>query len=359
MRDDSESSHYFNLESTDPNLSAVSGKIHIDDGDPGSNWSVAKSLGICSGNGTYSEPYLIEDLVIDGGGSENCIFIENSEAFFKIKNCTVYNSTGDDRAGIRLLNAKNGILINNNCSNNHDGIFLRYSQNITISVNTANNNLEIGLYISYSPNNIVSENIANNNSYDGILLHYSDNNSITGNTASFNDEYGIVINHCDNGTIKGNTVINNYRGIELYNSNNHTVSFNSANNNSYGINLYYSPGNIVSNNTLQKNVLGINIDHTCENNIISGNALYECGISFLNPCWTFTALTIDDTNTVNGRKVYFYKNRINLRADSFTNAGQVILFNCSNSIISNLNTSYCTSGISLYYCENNEILIND
>ncbi|MFX0142160.1 MAG: hypothetical protein ACFFDN_51455 [Candidatus Hodarchaeota archaeon] len=51
---------------------AVSGKIHIDN-----NWTAAKSAGICTGNGTYSEPYVIDDFIIDGGGSGSCILIEN------------------------------------------------------------------------------------------------------------------------------------------------------------------------------------------------------------------------------------------------------------------------------------------
>ncbi|NHJ19454.1 MAG: hypothetical protein EAX91_00825, partial [Candidatus Lokiarchaeota archaeon] len=37
-------------------ISAVSGKIHIN-----SNWSTAKAAGICTGKGTYSDPYVIED----------------------------------------------------------------------------------------------------------------------------------------------------------------------------------------------------------------------------------------------------------------------------------------------------------
>jgi hypothetical protein len=73
-------------------ISKVSGKIHIDDTNPTMNWSVAKKDGICTGNGTYSDPYVIEDLIINGGGSGDCILIENSNVYFRIENCTVYNS---------------------------------------------------------------------------------------------------------------------------------------------------------------------------------------------------------------------------------------------------------------------------
>ncbi|MFX0049281.1 MAG: hypothetical protein ACFE8G_14150, partial [Candidatus Hermodarchaeota archaeon] len=73
-------------------ISAVFGRIYINDNNPSYNWSAAKGAGICTGNGSYSNPYIIEDLVIDGGGSGSCILIENSDVNFKIENCTIYNS---------------------------------------------------------------------------------------------------------------------------------------------------------------------------------------------------------------------------------------------------------------------------
>ncbi|GAG58863.1 unnamed protein product, partial [marine sediment metagenome] len=76
-----------NLDDKNLKISAVSGKIHIDN-----NWSAAEAAGICTGAGTYSEPYVIEDLVIDGEGSGSCILIENSDVYFIITNCIVNNS---------------------------------------------------------------------------------------------------------------------------------------------------------------------------------------------------------------------------------------------------------------------------
>ena len=92
----------------------ISGPIHIDDNNPSINWSVAKSAGICTGNGTYSNPYVIEDLVINAGGSGNGIWIENSDVYFIIENCTLFNSGGGTYyAGIKLVYVKNSQLTNN------------------------------------------------------------------------------------------------------------------------------------------------------------------------------------------------------------------------------------------------------
>jgi len=124
-----------NFDNKNPKISAVSGKIHIDN-----NWTVAKSAGICTGDGTYSDPYVIEDLVIDTNNTGSCILIENSTAYFRIENCTVFNSEGAYNAGILLNNTDNGFLIDNNCSSNSSGMGLFYSDNNTISGNDVNNN---------------------------------------------------------------------------------------------------------------------------------------------------------------------------------------------------------------------------
>ena len=59
-------------------------------------------------------------MVIDAGGSVSGILIENSNVYFTIENCTAYNSgPGLYNAGIKLSNAINGQLINNDCSTNN------------------------------------------------------------------------------------------------------------------------------------------------------------------------------------------------------------------------------------------------
>jgi len=176
----SEYSDEINFDNEHLKLSEVSEKIHIDN-----NWTDAWDAGICTGNGTYSEPYVIEDLEIDGGDLGSCILIENSDVYFRIENCTTYNSGGIwSDAGIRLDYVNNGQIIDNNCSFNSLGIYLSYSDNNTVSGNTARNN-EHGIRLSYSNYNNISGNTANNNDEFGIIIQGSDNN-ISGNNASYN-----------------------------------------------------------------------------------------------------------------------------------------------------------------------------
>ncbi|MFX1464568.1 MAG: NosD domain-containing protein, partial [Promethearchaeota archaeon] len=145
-----------NLDNKNLKISKISGKIHIINN---SGWVDFKNDGNCTGSGTYSDPYVIKDLIIDGGGSGNCITIEYSNVYFKIENNILFNSD----VGIKLHHVENGILVDNNCTLNSNGI-----------------------YSWDSDNNIILENAINENS-EGIFLSYSNKNIISGNNASYND----------------------------------------------------------------------------------------------------------------------------------------------------------------------------
>ncbi len=264
-------SYDFNLDNENPKISAVSGKIHINGN---SEWVAFKNDGNCSGEGIYSNPYIIEDLVIDGGGSGSCIWIENSDVYFKIENCTVYNTGGSSNAGIKLSNCNNSQLINNICSSNCEGIFLNSSQNNIISGNTANDNDGNGIRLYYCNSNNISGNTANDNDGNGILLFHSDFNMVSGNIGNYNFQ-GIELYESNNNIFSGNTANNNTDdGISIIGiSNNNKVSSNTAdNNNDDGIYLASSNNNTISGNTVNNNSCGIKLSYSDYNNV-SGNIL--------------------------------------------------------------------------------------
>ncbi|GAH53453.1 unnamed protein product, partial [marine sediment metagenome] len=94
---------YSDENSTLIKLSSPHSRIHIDN-----NWSAAAIAGICTGSDIYSDPYVIEDYEIDGGGSGVCILINNTNEYFRIQNC---NFTNADK-GIHLWNTSNGEIRN-------------------------------------------------------------------------------------------------------------------------------------------------------------------------------------------------------------------------------------------------------
>ncbi len=264
-----EYSNDINLDNKNLKISAVSEKIHIINN---SGWVAFKNDGNCTGEGTYSDPYIIEDLVIDGGGSGSCIWIENSSVYFRIENCSVFHSG----VGIRLSNVNNSLIITNNCSPHYYGIYLSECNNNTISGNTANNN-ENGIYLYNSNYSTISGNTANNNTYRGILVS-GNNNIISENNAinnsgwiySFGILVGVISNY--NNTISGNTASNNVYGIIL-GGNNNTISENTAINNDYGIYLEEASDNTILRNTANNNNYGICLEEASDNNNITENIM--------------------------------------------------------------------------------------
>jgi len=269
----------FTLDKGNLKISDVSGKIHIDGN---SGWAAFKADGNCTGSGTYSAPYVIEDLIINGGGSGNCILIENSDVYFEIENCTLYNSGGIPNAGIKLNNVTRGKLVINNCTANCFGILLDSCDNNTISGNTANINTNAGIVVGDdSIYNNISGNIANNNgggilNIGGISLDGSTYNTITGNTANNNyDAEGIWLSYSDNNTITGNTVNNNYGGISLDGSTYNAISGNTANNNGGGIRISGGSHNNISGNTANNNNDGMYLVGSTYNTILGNTASHN------------------------------------------------------------------------------------
>jgi len=229
----------FNMDNKNPKISAVSGKIHIDN-----NWTDAKDAGICTGNGTYSEPYVIEDLVIDGGGTGNGIVINNSRVYFKIENCTITNSESYF-AGIYLDNSTNGQLINNNCSLNSYGIYLDGSDNTTINGNVLfNNGYGIRLYSSHR-NNVSSNRISHNGIGISLMVSWS---NIISNNILYNHSQGIYLWASSHNEILENIVNNAYTGITLSGDWN-TVQGNTLIVTYQCIAFNYGEGNSIYNNS--------------------------------------------------------------------------------------------------------------
>ncbi len=310
-----------NFGNENPKISAISAKIHIDDEDPSSDWIVAKAAGICSGLGTRFNPYIIEDLIIDGGGSGSCIFIENSDVFFIIRNCSVTNSgnyfsqiSQKYDGGISLLNVENAIIIDNTAFGNYPGVVLCSSNNNTVSGNIVISNFGHGIILYSSRYNTISGNIVTNNLI-GIYLDNCWFNNVSGNTDNYNVVAGIYLTDSSFNDILENSANCNSYGIYLFGDcRSNTFSRNTINNNSnHGINLYYGSQNIFSENTVNDNAYhGIYL-YTSNANTISENVLnynIDSGI----------CLSVSDSNTIS-------------RNTAFNNYYAVILSQSNSNII--------------------------
>jgi parallel beta-helix repeat protein len=264
--------------------------IHI----TGSNWTLTNQSDWCSGSGTFGDPYLIENMIINASGSPTgCgIFIENSNSvYFKIRNITIFEATN----GIKLENTNNGFLINNILLNNiESGIYAVNCVNNTISINQLINNGLYGVHLSSNClNNKILGNIAKNDGTNlqdaGIYLeNFCINNEIKKNLVYDNNVYGINIEDSCEGNIIFNNTLKNVAanlqdyGIRLDNDcHQNNISLNIIKDlNSYAIMLVTSDENSVSNNNIIDCALGFYmlIAHQSE---IFGNIISDCNMGIL------------------------------------------------------------------------------
>ena len=169
---------------------------------------------------------------------------------------------------------------------------------------------------------------------DGIYLFYSNYCNISNNNCSNNGDDGIALSGSNSNSISNNKCLNNKEGIRLYHSSNNIISNNNcSSNNWYGIyHLYGSNNNYLSNNNCSSNNLGDIYLFASGNNKLTGNII-EYGIEIEDDSLSAYIHEIDESNKVNGKTVYYWKDVEGGRIPD--GAGQVILVNCTNVIVEN------------------------
>ena len=171
------------------------------------------------------------------------------------------------------------------------------------------------------------------------------------NSGSSWSDVGIKVTS-NNNIITGNNVSNNFGGIFLNHSCNNIITGNNASSNRDGIDLWYSNNNntITGNNVSNNNEVGIGLYDSSNNNTITGNVFVNDGL--------FVYGTYQNTvggNTVNGKPLVYLKDVSDYKVED---AGQVILVNCDNITIENLDLSNTSGGIALWKTENSKISNN-
>ena len=233
--------------------------IHINN-----NWSATESTyDWCTGSGSLAVPYVIENVTIDAQNSGSCIYIEHTNDYFIIQNCTLLNCQASPNAAIRLDYVTNGKILDNNITNNNGRAISLYSTSFTLVEGNDIVNNGYGITLSYGSNNKVLDNYIQDSDMYGIYLWDSDNNVISENEVNHNGYYaggyhGIYISESGspsyvdsiNNTVRNNNIYNNRKsGIYINSCDNNTIFGNSLKNNvEYGIYLYDSDDiNIIGN----------------------------------------------------------------------------------------------------------------
>ena len=261
----------------------VIGPVIIDETMPGMTWADWADEPWLKGSGTFEDPYMIKNVVIDGVGLfPSCMMISNSRVFFKIQDCSFSNAVV---AGLLLINTQNGFVFENSFLANGlgqgTGVGLIYSSYNRIQKNICNENGPIGIYLQYSNDNIIKQNLCQRNYWAGIYIgESSSNNKVTKNECYENMDGVLIFNSASNNEISGNDFSNNTgNGIYLQNNaNNNLITRNDCNDNEgNGIVVETSNGNIISNNDCNENLAaGITLK-TSNEHIITDNECSENG----------------------------------------------------------------------------------
>ena len=219
-----------------------------------------------------------------------------------------------DAGYVALVNCTNITVQNLNLANNQHGILLASTTNSTIAKNKITNS-EYGVFLHYSSYNTINENNIKNIRLSGIELgEHSNNNSICGNSIEASNREGIYLFGASNNSIIGNNITNNYFGIRLSGSSNNMFRNNDVSNNEYNFGVY--------------------------------GALLPDFIQ-----------DIDDSNTVNGKPVYYWVNRRDMAVPF--DAGWIALINCTRITVKNLDLANNGQGVLLAYTTDSTITKNN
>ncbi len=176
----------------------------------------------------------------------------------------------------------------------------------------------------------------------------SDHNTLRSNSASDNYWHGIHLWDSRYNIITGNNVSGNHYGIHLCCNN--TITGNNVSGNHYGIYLYHNNNTIAANTISSNNESGIVLLGSCYNNI-TGNIFENDGL-YIQDSYENTV----DGNTINGKPLVYLEDASDI---AVADAGQVILVNCNNITVENLDLSNTSVGVELWATEDSIISNND
>ncbi len=253
------------------------------------------------GDGTETNPYVIEGYEIDGDPEGYCIYVGNTTAHFVVRNCYLHHASSNfqkpyiNACGLHLHNTQNGTLENNTSTSNfRHGLMIMNSGNNTISNNTLESNNHHGILLRDSDYNTFH----NNTMLDGGLFmsgrplsywntHTIDkSNKVNGKPVYYwkNQTNGtvpsgagkVILANCTGVTVEDQNVSGGSIGINIAFSHNNTIKKNIAYSaDRYGIYIYRSKNNTIKKNTVEKDFTGIIVDKSDNNKFIQNTVSYN------------------------------------------------------------------------------------
>jgi parallel beta-helix repeat protein len=256
-------------------------------------------------------------------------------------------------------------ILDNEIQAGYTGIRIRESNNNIISGNKIDAEAGVGIAFETSSNNEVTRNRVTSSIIEGVSLTYSDYNTFSGNNINFVSTYKSSYN-----TFVGNNFPQglNIRKSSNYNNitGNSILDFNQLAETSIAssgsISIERGEGNLVSSNIIV-NSGGIFLD-TSSNNVLRNNTVSGTGVGFEvsgspQPSLSSFINDIDDSNTINGKKIHYLINRsdLSINPSTYPNPGYLALVNCTRMTIED--THFNTQGMLMAWTTDSQIIDND
>ena len=317
---------------------------------------------------------------------EDIVLFENSN-YNKIINCICI---GNSFNGIQVQKSTGNQIINCTCTNGHSGIGLAYAPNTIVYGNTLINNYEnfgigsnalsdfycdidtsntingkpIYYWINYhdeqSPSdagfiglvsctNILVKNIQISNNFQGIVIAGGSNSTVENCKFSNNDGHGIFAISSQNNNIINCSFENSFfSGVYLSNQANNNIILNNIISKIQvcGIWVDNSIKNCIYNNTIKYPLRGILLDKS-GGSVLKNNTMDNCGLAVDGTSISDYINDVDKSNKINNKILYYYLDQKNIVIP--LDAGEVILVNCSNCNVSDLDLSNSTIGVELAF----------
>lgn len=200
----------------------------------------------------------------------------------KSKNGMVLNNTiqGDAKDeynsgnGIQLWYSQNIVVANNSIQNVRDGIYLEFSDFITIEHNYSGNNLRYGLHFMFSNDDVYKGNTFENNGA-GVAVMFSKRIDMHGNTFKKNwgtASFGLLLKEINDAEISGNTFEENTVGISIEGSNRIVYRNNDFISNGWAIKVRGACyANTITNNNFLYNSFDLAYNGNLHDNVFEKN----------------------------------------------------------------------------------------
>ncbi|UCG69042.1 MAG: right-handed parallel beta-helix repeat-containing protein, partial [Thermoplasmata archaeon] len=138
-----------------------------------------------------------------------------------------------------------------------------------------------GIQLGFSSNIIIVNNNVSNNK-NGIDLFNSNENTITGNIGYLIEREGIRLWTSDKNNIIKNNLSNSRHGVNLWYSDDNNFTDNSLSHNSYSIYIANSIGNNIVDNNIFSNINGLYLGSSPDNRIYHNNIMENTNQAFDN-----------------------------------------------------------------------------